>query len=164
MTYGGGIFRSFVVVEVVSASVAASPDKHYYRILVQAIEEAHSEGPTSDAKVLGIWRTEMTKLGDGACKCAQLTGLVEVAGRYIEKRALCNQALVEDLGVALMPELLRLPGNYERWKDALNKTEAEAAAVGEDLATKFVSTNVTAKEQAGIRRRAGRCITGGEDH
>ena len=63
-----------------------------------------------------------------------------------------------------MPQLLRLPGNYELWTDALKKTEAEAAAVGEQISTSFIAKNVKAKEQAEVRRRSGRCITGGEDH
>jgi hypothetical protein len=34
----------------------------------------------------------------------------------------------------------------------------------EEISTSFISKNVKAKEQAEVRRRSGRCITGGEDH
>ncbi len=85
-------------------------------------------------------------------------------GQLVTKSALCNQALVEDFEVAFLPELLRLPGNYDVWKDALKKTDAEASAVGEQLAERFIAANVRAKEQAEVRRRTGRCITGGQDH
>jgi hypothetical protein len=153
-----------LVVCLMSVSTTASADKHFDRIMAKAIDEAQAEGPTTDAKVLQIWRAEMVKFGDGACRCANIIGFTTIDGELVQKKALCNQSLVEDLQIALLPELLRLPGNYELWQNALKQTAAGAGAVGEEISTRFLSANVKAKEQAEVRRRSGRCITGGEDH
>src|SRR5580704_10197442 len=104
-------------VAMLLASATATADKHFDRILAQAIEEAHAKGPTTPTKALTLWRTSMAKFGDGACHCARMVGFVEVDGELVEKRALCSHALAEDLEIELVPELLRLPGNYERWMD-----------------------------------------------
>jgi hypothetical protein len=156
--------RVILVACLMAFSLTAWADKHFDRILAQAIEEAHPQGPTTEAKVLAIWRSEMVKFGNGACRCAALIGFTEVNGNLVEKKALCNQGLVEDLAIALMPQLLRLPGNYDLWQDAISKTAVEARATGEAISTRFIAANVKAKEQAEVRRRTGRCITGGEDH
>jgi len=158
------MLRALLVAYVMCVPLTVRADKHFERIMVQAIAEAHAQGPTTEAKVLALWRSEMAKFGDGACRCARTMGFADLNGKLVEKKALCNKALVEDLEIALLPQLLRLPGNYELWHDALTKSGAEARTVGEAMATRFISANVKAKEQAEIRRRTGRCITGGEDH
>jgi hypothetical protein len=117
----------------------AFADKHFDRILMQAIEEAQADGPIEDAYMVVLWKHELFTLNSTICACG-----------YDTK---CKQVASEDYTMEFMPKFLRLPGFYKKFMASIYGSDAQAYAAGEELTGTWLKKNVTAKEQYEIRKK-----------